>query len=789
MKKKLFLAFAMVAVLICLFTVIASAETTDPYIEFKVKLSGETDYVNAYAPNSNSSSPALSLDSEFYSDNDLTTVISKDDIVGMDLSNAAAKNSGKTVVTSFTTATTPFANCKEIKWFGVKNSCTTIPASAFQSWTALESFDFGITTKISDSAFKESGITSVVIPAGVTLMGSEFYNCKSLKSVTFAGAVNNQQYFKNNFYGCSALETLDLGSLVALKDSMFKNCTSLKSVVFPSTLTSIAKNVFEGCTALESVDLGNLKSTNEYAFKGCTSLKELTLPSTFTTASSRETFAGCISLKRVTILGDMSATATCMFDGCTALEYVDIQGEIGTLASETFQNCTSLKAISLPEGLTTIKSRAFNGCTSLQAVYFPSTLTTIGHESDWERGTFKSCTNLYFVEKPFSVKDENGNWLGENFVQPTKESVYYMPSGLTTIVGCVFRACSNINDVVVLPKTLTSITVTDGAFASAGTAQSPKTIVLLGDMEDFYINGDNNRYDNISFLFANPKDKGIEDMTFKLSKNIRPVNSYAYFCASKTYYDLSTFAAASHVVVEGEYTTYAYTEDLAQHIRNPKADAYKKATCTTAEGNFTFCFCGAVMTQETVEGSVPLGHNKPSTGIVVYFPLLNGAPNYFEDAHNKYNCSRCNEEQDEVAEGTALFVGDRGYSYEEDGTSILYRLHVNVDNIKAYSDAFRYGIIVSGTPSTAPITLVDGAITYGAQTLVFEMQSANYEFDYIQAKVTNIGESTLNCQAYAIDNNVVTYIGHNNVNALAEIVTYDAIVNAYGTTSGETKEN
>jgi hypothetical protein len=35
---------------------------------------------------------------------------------------------------------------------------------------------------------------------------------------------------------------------------------------------------------------------------------------------------------------------------------------------------------------------------------------------------------------------------------------------------------------------------------------------------------------------------------------------------------------------------------------------------------------------------------------------------------------------------------------------------------------------------------------------------------------------------------VVTYIGHNNVNTLAEIVTYDAIVSTYGTT-GEAKEN
>jgi hypothetical protein len=187
-------------------------------------------------------------------------------------------------------------------------------------------------------------------------------------------------------------------------------------------------------------------------------------------------------------------------------------------------------------------------------------------------------------------------------------------------------------------------------------------------------------------------------------------------------------------------------------------------------------------------GQKALGHTSEGATAVVYFPLLNGAPNYFENAHSKYNCTRCLEEQDNVISDSALFVGDRGYSYEEEGTSVLYRLHVNVDNIKAYSDAFKYGIVVSGAPSTAPITLVDGKITYGNKTLVFEMQNVDYEFSFIQAKVTNIGTAELNCQAYAIDNTVVTYIGHNKVNTLAEIVTYDAIVSTYGTT-GETEEN
>ena len=65
MKKKILLALAIVSVLICLFTIVASAETADPYIEFKVKLSSGTDYQNAYAANSNSSSSRFSVRAAF----------------------------------------------------------------------------------------------------------------------------------------------------------------------------------------------------------------------------------------------------------------------------------------------------------------------------------------------------------------------------------------------------------------------------------------------------------------------------------------------------------------------------------------------------------------------------------------------------------------------------------------------------------------------------------------------------------------------------------------------------
>lgn len=772
MKKNFLFAISLIALFVCLFAISVSAETANPYIEFQVKLTDGTDYVNAYAPNSSSSAPTLSFDLEFYSDNDLANVISKDTIVGIDLSSASAKNSDKTVVTYFTKASTPFANCKEIKWFSVTNSCNEIPEAAFQNWTALESFDFGIAITVSKSAFYGSGLKSLVLPSTVTkIKSSAFKECLSLKSVVIEGAIKHKEG-DSHFYGCTALETVDLGSMTSLGDYVFKDCTSLKQVVLPSTMTSIAKETFMGCSALASVDLGNITQMNYSAFKNCTSLTEIVLPSTLTSIKN-SAFYGCTSLKYVTFSSNVTLDWG-VFEGCSALEYVDFKTSITTIANKTFKGCTSLKAVSIPEGCTTIKGEAFNNCTALNAVYLPSTITTIGQSTSWGQGAFNDCTSVYFVSNPFSVKDANGNWLGTSFVQPTRESIYYMPSALSTIYGIEFRTCTNINDVVVFPTTLTSITASEGPFTATGTSTCPKTYVFLGDMESFRMNGQDKRYDNISFLFANPKDTGIESMEFKLSQNVKPANAYAYFCASSTYYDLSTFASKGHVVVEGEYKTYAYTEDMAQHIHNPRANKFCEATCTDAAGDYQYCFCGKELSFVADEGSVALGHNYDNL-TDKYYPLVNGVANYYADAMHVYFCEQCNETIEKAEEGTSLFT-KYGYSVSEsDSKNISYIVYSNAALIKAYAEyknvVISYGLVVSASADGTPLTYSEGSLVTDANTVKAEMQGTNY--NKLTLKVYNLPENqALHCNGYVVVGEVISYLNHATVDAEAAKVTH-----------------
>ena len=773
MKKKFLFAVSLIALFVCLFAISVSAETTNPYIEFQVKLADGTDYVNAYTPNSSSSAPTLSFDSEFYSDNDLTTVISKDTIVGIDLSSASAKNSDKTVVTSFTKASTPFANCKEIKWFGVKNSCNEIPEAAFQNWTSLESIDFGIAITVSKSAFYGSGLKSLVLPSTVTkIKSSAFKECLSLKSVVIEGAIKHKEG-DSHFYGCTALETVDLGSTLTISDYAFKNCTSLKAIVLPSTLTSIAKESFMDCSALASVDLGNLTAMNYSAFKNCTSLTEVTFPSTLTSIKN-SAFNGCTSLKYVTFSSNVTLDWG-VFEYCSGLEYVDFKTAITTIANKTFKGCTSLKAVSIPEGCTTIKGLAFDGCTALNAIYLPSTLTTIGQAEGWGNGAFQECSSAYFVEKPFSVKDENGNWLGANFVQPTREMVYYMPSNLSSVVGVEFRTCKNLNDVVVFPTTLISITAFEGAFSASGSATIPKTYVFLGDMEKFTFSARDGRYNNVSFFFANPNDKDVTSFTFQHSYQTAPTNCYAYFCASGTYYDLNYKPTVQYYVLTGEeLKVYSYTEDMAQHLHSPRLDAHEDATCTSPAGSFTYCFCGKEISFVADEGSVALGHNYDNL-TDKYYPLVNGVANYYADAMHVYFCEQCNETIEKAEEGTSLFT-KYGYSVSEsDSKNVSYIVYSNAALINAYAEyknvVISYGLVVSASADGTPLTYSEGSLVTDANTVKAEMQGTNY--NKLTLKVYNLPENqALHCNGYVVVGEVISYLNHATVDAEAAKVTH-----------------
>lgn len=143
--------------------------------------------------------------------------------------------------------------------------------------------------KIGNYAFRGCKITSVIIPYYVTEIGNNsFDNCNALESVTFESNYNLISVGNCAFYGCKALEEIQLPSyLTTLGDDVFSNCTNLKSVSFGSSpkLTKIGAYAFNYCSSLPLISIpASVTTIGNYAFSGCSGLKHVIVNSSSTSS-------------------------------------------------------------------------------------------------------------------------------------------------------------------------------------------------------------------------------------------------------------------------------------------------------------------------------------------------------------------------------------------------------------------------------------------------------------------------------------------------------------------------
>jgi len=876
MKKKILLALLLVAIFTCLFAIAVSAETPNMYIEFGAKFPGNDNYITVYTENAESTgNPQINFATKkFYSDVDFTQEVDMSTATGIDFSVAKSYVGGVqgNAITRMKKPSSPFVNCVEVKWFLSGMPTVSYEGSFFKGWTGLKSFDFGNATAIADNTFEGCGFESITLPASITSIGgSAFKGCLSLKSAKFEGSItkfNNGQTFQ----GCTALETVDIGTPTYVGKSMFYDCTSLSSITVPSSATYIDESAFYNCKNLASIELpSTITEIKGSAFRNCTALTNIEIPENVTkignsafmssgitslhipakvetlgyqvaeaSAITSLTFAensqltyidhrafmdcdslvgpvilpegitkvdyglfsGCALLKAVKLPESLTTieSDTALFSSCPKLEFVqfpkNFNGFNGTINRSMFENCSSLKAISLPEGITTIDYKALRSCTSLQAVYLPSTLTNLGRvsnytASDW--GVFYQSSKVYFVDKPFDVFDGD-TLLGDNFKMPAKPDVYYMPSGLKVVGNSEFQNCTNLNNYIVFPEGVTSMAdCGQGAFygIGSGRAQNPVKLVFLGDITDIIIRqNETASSSNVYFVFANKNDKDFTSMNFIIgaANNRLQTNTFAYFCASNTVYDLSTFKAANstkYTVLDTDFTKTVNTKETQPHFHSPRDNKFCEATCTDAAGDYQYCFCGAVYGFEQ-KGADALGH--------LYNDLRDQfypENNYYANATCVYFCSQCNSEVTEKnAEGTKLFTA-YGYSASEDDPSnVAFIVYANAENIKAYSEfktiSVAYGLVVSANTNGTPLTYADGSLTESSNTVKINMTGTDY--NKLTVRVSNIGSFALHCNGYVVVGEELFYLNHATVDTTAQTITYAEMLELLDEAEGGTEE-
>ncbi len=326
MKKKLLLAIAMIAMLVCILAISVSAATLYKDADGNTLFS-YVDENNDYDFDSYEGS-FPKTDSE---GNALTWYITATATEGSDTVHTVAslKTLGEagningngaysftSPVTNKNTVSVNFPDNAGIKTLAFKsfggygsrannnilfvycpNTLTAFENNPFQETQAIVvelDDETPITSIPQNFAHEARNLEAINIPSSVTVIngngkqnGAPFYNGYSLKSVTFA-SMDNLTVMKNSvFAGCTSLQTIKLpNSVTEIGNYCFSNCASLKEISLPNSLKTIANHAFAWCTSLEVIKMGSsfayFNNTGDNSFTySAGSIKEIYIPKSF----------------------------------------------------------------------------------------------------------------------------------------------------------------------------------------------------------------------------------------------------------------------------------------------------------------------------------------------------------------------------------------------------------------------------------------------------------------------------------------------------------------------------
>lgn len=171
------------------------------------------------------------------------------------------------------------------------SSARSIVSGAFQGNTTITKLTLNDGVRyVGDYAFAGTALENVTIGKFFASMGvGVFQGCAALHTVKFVSKYNLSMIGESMFEGCASLATINLAELESLKQisaRAFYGCASLKSMQFTNNFVSTGESSFENCTSLVSVDFGK-DGDSKFNLIG------------------KRSFAGCTSLKRIILRGDL----------------------------------------------------------------------------------------------------------------------------------------------------------------------------------------------------------------------------------------------------------------------------------------------------------------------------------------------------------------------------------------------------------------------------------------------------------------------------------------------------
>ena len=199
-----------------------------------------------------------------------------------------------------------FSGCENLVLDKLPTALTHIGDAAFRNTKKMTGkliVPTGVTT-IGSEAFRESALTGVELPVGVTKWGTTiFYGCSELKEVQLPNDIKRITNYM--FQRCTALEQIQIPDSVKAIGYCAFDRSGLTSVTMPDSLEILEGNAFSN-TQIQSIRIPDgIKGDQpgSYVAAGCKRLKEAYLGRNqdYTTITSFTYFDDCDSLQLLRI--------------------------------------------------------------------------------------------------------------------------------------------------------------------------------------------------------------------------------------------------------------------------------------------------------------------------------------------------------------------------------------------------------------------------------------------------------------------------------------------------------
>ena len=290
-------------------------------------------------------------------------------------------------------------------------------------------------TTVPNNTFYGNGISSIILPEGVTKIGDyAFYGgykkYSNIASVKLPSTLTN---IGNYAFSRSKIVSIDLPALETLGYSIFEESELLESVTLVEGMTKIGEKMFFGCSKLAQITIPStittwggstvgafektgitsvtlpegLTSVGAYAFRGL-KITEINLPSTITKLDNGA-FANCDLIESVTIPANITTFSSGVFKGCTSLTTVEFAEGFTRISSGMFDGCTSIKTLIIPTTVTYCAT-AFSGWTKDQTIIINTTdgweTASVNNTNGWITGWLMKCGATIIVRTPTSETGE-----------------------------------------------------------------------------------------------------------------------------------------------------------------------------------------------------------------------------------------------------------------------------------------------------------------------------------------------------------------------------------------------